>query len=169
MTESTSPADDLAQLRDVIKGQRTCMLATIDPDGRIVSRPMSVQDAPFDGDLWFLAELESEKIAELERDAHASAIFATGDAWASVAGTASIVRDVERKREFWGPFTDAFFGKRGPEDESIVIIRLQGERGEYWTSHTGPRVLVELLASKVSGHRAETGDNAEVDLDRATA
>ena len=157
----TQPLD---RLREVLTGQRSCMLSTIDAQGRIVSRPMAVQDVEFDGDLWFLTEHDSEKVAELTHDAHASAAFAGDGEWACVSGTATVVRDVATKRELWDTFTDAFFGDREPDDERIVLIHLAGERGEYWTSHSGPRMLVELVRGKLRGERPDVGDHAEVRL-----
>lgn len=159
----------LETLRGILSKQRSCMLSTIDRDGRIVGRPMAVQEVEFDGDLWFLTEADSEKVAELERDAHASAAFSDGGAWACVSGTAAIVRDAAKKREVWDGFTDAVFADRDPEDEGIVLIRLTGERGEYWTSHSGPRVLVELARGKLEGREPELGEHAELDLDAETA
>lgn len=155
---------ELAELRKVLEGQDSCMLSTIDAEGLISSRPMAVQDVEFDGTLWFLADADSGKVAELERDGRASAAFSSRGQWAAIAGTAAVVRDAAKKRELWSTFTDAFVGDREPEDDDLVLIRLDAERGEYWTSNAGPRVLVELVRSALGHHEPDVGDHGGVDL-----
>ena len=46
--------DNTAKLAELLKKFRIAVLTTVDSDGTLISRPMAVQEAEFDGDLWFL-------------------------------------------------------------------------------------------------------------------
>ena len=84
--------------------------------------------------------------------------------WASVAGHGAIVRDDERKREYWNSATEAFFGEGAqPEDPEIVLVRVQAESAEYWDSGAASTV-VELVKAKVTGGEARPGDHDTVEF-----
>jgi len=66
MAATTTQAADLQQLRDMVKDIDFCMLTTIDEDGDLRSRPMSVNgDIDPDGDLWFFTAASSHKVSEI--------------------------------------------------------------------------------------------------------
>jgi general stress protein 26 len=47
-------SDDLQKLREMVKDIDFCMLTTVDEEGNLHSRPMSVNgEIDTDGDLWF--------------------------------------------------------------------------------------------------------------------
>ena len=54
---------------------------------------------------------------------------------------------------------------QGPEDDSIVLIKVTGETAEYWDG-PGGRVssVLSLVKSKLTGERYSGGDNDKVDL-----
>ena len=54
------------KISDLIKGIHIAMLTTIAKDGTMSSRPMAIQDEPFNGTLWFLTRSTSEKIGEIQ-------------------------------------------------------------------------------------------------------
>src|SRR3954451_23638800 len=95
--------DQQAKVAGLIKDARIAMLTTVGADGSLVSRPMGVQDVDFDGDLWFFADADSHKVAEIEHGSPANAAFADSSSWVSVSGPAEVVRDVAKQRELWGP------------------------------------------------------------------
>src|SRR4051812_49203870 len=69
MTVVAARGEEMKKLRDLMKGQRTAMLTTTAPDGSLRSRPMAMQDSPFDGVMWFFTDRGSEKTTEIRRDA----------------------------------------------------------------------------------------------------
>ena len=50
------------KIAELAKGIHICMMTTVAADRKMSSRPMAVQDKPFDGTLWFLTRVTSEKI-----------------------------------------------------------------------------------------------------------
>lgn len=53
MTDTTN--DDRKHITRLVGDAKVAMLTTVTARGRHVSRPMSLQEVEFDGDLWFFA------------------------------------------------------------------------------------------------------------------
>jgi general stress protein 26 len=162
-TRGTIVTEQQEKVRKLIKDSRIAMLTTLDPQGRIVSQPMATQDVEPDSDLWFIAERSSEKVANIGRDPRVNVSYSSNDSWVSVSGTAEVVNDVDKLKELWNTFTDAWM-EGGPENPENILIKVSADSAEYWDS-PGSKVtqVVNLLKAKVTGERFE-GDNKTVDL-----
>jgi general stress protein 26 len=158
------PDEQIAKVAELIKDARFAMLTTVSADGSLVSRPMGVQDVDFDGDLWFFADADSHKVAEIEHGSPANAAFAGSSSWVSVSGPAEVVRDVAKQRELWGPVAEAWYPD-GPETPGLVLVVLHGETAEYWDSPGGRiATVLSLVKAKVTGERYDGGENETVSL-----
>jgi general stress protein 26 len=146
---------DIEQVGDLIRGIRVAMLTTVDGDGELHSRPMATQDVDFDGTLWFFTAADSEKAAELERDARVNVSYADEDRsrYVSLSGSARLVRDRERIRELWKPFLKAWFPK-GLDDPELALLEVTVTAGEYWDA---PSSRLVRLAGLVKGAPTGTG------------
>src|SRR5438552_2565870 len=113
MQDTTEQSKHIEKLAELIKGIRIAMLTTTDADGSLHSRPMATQEAPFDGELWFLTGQRSHKVQEIDRDHHVSLSYADpGDnCYVSVTGTARLVKDRKKAEELWNPLYKAWFPK----------------------------------------------------------
>jgi general stress protein 26 len=112
-----------------------CMLTTHDGDA-LHTRPMSNNgEVEFDGDLWFFSARDSRKVREIGRDPRVLVSFAEAEQgiWLALEGRASIVTDVAKKKELWLEELEEWFDD-GPEDESVVLIKVSAERAEHWGS-----------------------------------
>ena len=76
----------------LIEEIETAMFTTRRSDGRLVSRPMATQKRAPIADLWFVTDIESHKMDELDFDANVNlGYFDNGSReWVSVSGTATI-------------------------------------------------------------------------------
>ncbi|RJK92972.1 pyridoxamine 5'-phosphate oxidase family protein [Vallicoccus soli] len=152
------------KVADIIKDIKTCMLTTVADDGRLVSRPMAVQQVRFDGDLWFASDGDSPKVHEIQHGAHVNAAFASRDTWLSLAGTAEVVQDRAKAEELWNPALQAWFPD-GPGTPGLALIRVHAESAEYWDTPGGAVTnLIALATSKVKGQRPDVGENETVEL-----
>ncbi|OKP97133.1 pyridoxamine 5'-phosphate oxidase family protein [Paenibacillus sp. P46E] len=118
-------------VRELIKGNDIAMFTTISAEG-LVSRPMKTQEVEFDGDLWFLTKKDTSKFEEILHDPRVNVVYA-GKSYVSIRGTAKLVQDLDKKKEFWNAGYDAFL-QTSYDDPEIILIQVQAEAAEYWKS-----------------------------------
>lgn len=118
-------------VRDLIKGIDTAMFTTISEEG-LVSRPMKTQEVEFDGDLWFLTKRDTSKLGEILHDPRVNVVYAD-KSYVSIRGTARIVEDLAKKKQFWNAGYDAFL-KTTYDDPDVILIQVHAEAAEYWKS-----------------------------------
>ena len=159
----TTQQEQEQKVRDLIKDTRLAMLTSVDPDGRLISKPMATQDVEFDGKIWFIAERDSEKVRNIAANPGVNVAYAGSSAWVSLSGNASVVDDTAKLAELWNTFTDAWL-EGGPDNPNNILIRVEATGAEYWDA-PGSKVtqLVNLVKAKTTGKRFE-GDNEVVDL-----
>lgn len=155
--------ESVARIAKLIAETQVCMFTTVQADGRLVSRPMAVLKTEFDGELWFVTREDARKVGELRAAPRVNVGFASRSSWVSIAGEAEAMRDVAKTKELWGPGVSAWFPE-GPEDPSIVLIRVQGESAEYWdTPGAITASLLSLVKARVTGKPYDV-DNEDVRL-----
>jgi general stress protein 26 len=167
--------DELYQLIESIE---TAMLTTRRPDGRLVSRPMATQKRDPIADLWFVTDIESHKLEELEHDPHVNlAYFHTGSReWVSVSGMARISTDRERIRALYSPDWKVWFGRLddvrdgGPEDPRLALILVDADSVLYMKQEKPkPVVLFEVAKAALTGSPADFGEVRRLELDSKTS
>ncbi|AZC15305.1 pyridoxamine 5'-phosphate oxidase family protein [Microbacterium sp. ABRD28] len=164
MNETATPEnDEQAKLRELLKKFRFAMVTTRAADGSLQAHPLTVQEAAFDGDLWFVIARHASAVQHVQADPRVGVSFSSNDAWLSLSGRAEVVTDDAKLRELWNAGVEAWF-PNGPEDPEIVLLRFDAEGGEYWDS-PGGRVatLLAFVKHKVTGERLE-GENEKFDL-----
>lgn len=156
--------DDTQKVAELLRGERFGFLTTITMDGRLTSRPMTLQEVEFDGDLWFFAERGSNPVEHIAASPEVNVGVGHGGSWVSLTGDAVVVDDVAKKRELWNSAVEAWF-PQGPDDDSVVLIKVEADSAEYWDT-PGGRVatLLSFAKAKVTGRRIEGGENEKVDL-----
>lgn len=156
------PAHDLPVFELLVSAERTCMFTTVEAEGKILSRPMTVQRR--DGaTVWFMAFSDSPKVDQLAQDSHVNLVFADGDTWVSASGTGVTVNDDAKKTELWNKFTEAWF-QCEPTDPKVALIRVDLSGGEYWESPNKPMQIIGLAKTLIAGERPDDGENAKLDL-----
>jgi general stress protein 26 len=146
-------------LTALIKKFRFAMLTTATADGALVAHPLTVQEAEFDGDLWFIIAKDAPASTHLERDSAAGVAFSSDDAWVSLSGTGRLVEDPAKLDELWSPSVEAWF-PAGKTDPNIGLLHFAADGAEYW--HTPGGKIVRAVASLT--HRKVEGENAKLDL-----
>ena len=162
MTEQT---DRRAKVTELVRDARICMLTTMTGDGRHVSRPMALQDAEFDGDLWFFTFADSNKAREIRMHPEVNVSFSAKQAWVSVSGTAEQVSDRAKAEQLWNPLLKAWFPD-GLDTPGVTLLKVHAHSAEYWESAHSSRV-VELLGyakAAVTKRPPDAGENEEVSL-----
>jgi len=166
MQDTTEQSRNIEKLAELIKGIRIAMLTTTDTDGSLHSRPMATQEAPFDGQLWFLTGQSSHKVREIDRDHHVSLSYADpGDnCYVSVTGTARLMKDRKKAEELWSPLYKAWFPK-GLDDPDLCVLNVKAERAEYWDSPSSAVVhLIGFVKATLTGQPANPGEHGALHL-----
>lgn len=155
----------IEKLRDLIKDIDFCMLTTVDEDGTLRSRPMSTQDAEFDGDLWFFTYDSSPKAQEVRHERQVNVSYADigAQTYISVSGTATLVRDRAKMEQYWSPEYKAYFPD-GLETPDLALMKVHVQKAEYWESDGRVATLLQIAKAALTGTEFEGGDNQKLTL-----
>lgn len=148
----------------LIKGIHIAMMMTVAPDGTIHSRPMAVQQKPFDGTLWFLTRSTSEKVNEIRQDQHVTLSFAepSDSKYLVLRGKASVSQDRSKIKELWNPMYKAWFPK-GEDDPEIAVLRVQVSDADFWEASSSKIVMMaRYAAAAMTGGRVSVGEAGHV-------
>lgn len=158
------------QLRALMEGIDIAMFTTIGEDGFPVSRPLSTQEAEFDGEvLWFFVRRKTPKVREIARYPRVNVAYASKDrnVYLSVAGIADVVDDQDKIDELWSDALKAYF-KRGPNDPNLVLIRVRVMTVQYWEGpSTGIGKLIAFVAARLGADESIMGENRLLRLEEA--
>ena len=163
----------LDELYGLIEKIETAMFTTRRADGRLVSRPMATQKRDPMADVWFVADIESDKMDELENDSNVNlSYFDNGSReWVSVSGTAQISTDRDEIRRVYQPDWKAWFGKMdevrdgGPDDPRLALILVDAESVIYMkVNKPKPVVLFELVKGMVTGDKLDIGETEKLNM-----
>ena len=165
MTADTSTESaGVHKVAELASGITFAMLTTVDETGAFVSRPMAQQDTDFDGNLWFLSSRNSRKVSQIAANPRVGVALTSRDVWISVNGTAEVLEDSAKAAELWSPQMEGWF-PQGPDDPSVVVVKVTGETAEYWDTPGGlVASALSLVKVKTTGKRYQGNDNEVVEL-----
>ena len=161
----------LEDLYGLIEGIEIAMFTTRRSDGHLVSRPMATQTQAEGTDLWFVTDIDTHKLDELEFDSHVNLAYYRDRTreWVSVSGTASVVQDRRAIRELYRPDWKAWFGDQGgerdggPDDPRIALILVDVHSVTYLkVDKPRPVVLFEVAKAMATGTPPKIGEQRHV-------
>ena len=161
----------IEDLYALIDGIEIAMFTTRRPDGHLVSRPMATQIQAEGTDLWFVTDIESNKLDELGFDPQVNlAYYRDGTReWVSVSGTAMVSQDRMAIHELYRPDWKAWFGDEGgrrdggPDDPRLALILVEVHSVTYMkVDKPKPLVLFERVKGMVTGTPPNIGKEREV-------
>lgn len=156
--------NDMETVRSIMKGVRVAMFTTTGRDGTLTSRPMTTQEADFDGDAWFITSRDSDTAKEIAEHPGVNVAYSSSTSWLSLAGRAQVLDDQAKKAELWNTFVEAWF-PGGKDDADVVLIKVTGESGQYWDSPGRIAALVDMAKARITGKQAgNVGSSGTVDL-----
>lgn len=156
----------LDELYELIDSMEIALLTTRRPNGMLVTRPMATQDRGPLADLWFVTNIETHKIDDLERDPHVGVGYydAGTREWVSVSGNAKITQDRAKIRELYAPDWKAWFSDEGgdkdggPDDPRLALILVDAHSVHYMKAkYSRPRALFEYMRGVATGTDPDIG------------
>lgn len=171
MNAPAATANDIQKLGKLIHGIKVAMLTTAEADGSLRSRPMVTQDREFDGTLWFFTRADAPKADEVRVRTQVNVSYAShpDQHYVSVSGTAEIVRDKEKTKQFWNPVLRAWFPK-GLDDPDLALLCVDVTKAEYWDAPSSTFIhLAGFVKAIATGQAYVPGENRKVDVREAKA
>lgn len=160
----TTTPETLEVLRGILKNAKVAMLVTNSSDGRLVARPMQLQETEFDGDLLFLTRKDTDKYEEIRTNDNVNVVIAN-KSYASISGKAEIIDDLEKKKEFWSPAYSTMFDLEDYTDPRVTLIKVQSETAEYWETGSPIKVAYNFVKKVVGKEEpVEPGDSTNETL-----
>jgi general stress protein 26 len=169
--EEAPTSKKLDELYGLIEGIEIAMFTTRRPDGYLVSRPMATQTQAEGTDLWFVTNIESHKLDELELDPHVNLAYYRDRTreWVSVSGQAAISRDRRAIHELYRKDWKAWFGDEGgerdggPNDPRLALVLVDVHSVTYLkVDKPKPLVLFEVAKSMLTGTPPKVGAQREL-------
>jgi general stress protein 26 len=157
-------AEGKQKIDKLIHDIRICMMTTAAGDGSFDSRPMATQRTEFDGTVWFLTRRESQKVSEIETDAHVTLLYAnpSDNSYVAAKGRASVSQDRAKIHELWNPMYKAWF-PAGEEDPAITVLKVEITEAQYWEASSSKLVMgLKYVAAAVTGGAVEVGERGKV-------
>ncbi len=167
--QQRSRAENIKHLNEMVKGIRFAMLTTLSKeDGALRSRPMTLQQAEFDGNFWFFVGKSSPIVNDLLQNMRVNLAFAdpARSSYVSVSGIGFLVEDRIKASELWTPMLKSWFPK-GLSDPDLTLLRVHVEGADYWESPASKVVqLTGFAKAMISGKRwgSEPSDRGHVEL-----
>jgi len=151
------------KLAGLIDGISIAMLATVEADGELRSRPMATQAMTETGDLLFFTRRDAPKVGEATHHP-VNVVYADTKAntYVSVSGTAALDTDRSEIAAHWKPELNAWFPD-GVDDPQIALLRVHVVRAEYWDAPHPAMVKVLEFAKAVTGAPVSFGDHGTVE------
>lgn len=162
-------SEAVLHLQELVKGIQYAMLTTLSKeDESFRSRPITLQQANFDGDFWFFVGKSSSLVQDILSNMRVNLAFAdpTSSAYVSVSGTAFLVEDRSKAEELWNPMLKAWF-PRGLDDPDLALLRVHVEAADYWETASAKAVQLAGFAKAIfTGKRAgpELGERAHIEM-----
>jgi general stress protein 26 len=158
MKTATQVNSSLAHIAQLIDGIPIAMLATVDADGALSSRPMAALEMDASGALWFFTDLRSPKVEHL-RVANLSFTDASCGTYVSLSGRGEIDVDRGRIEHLWTSFAKPWFPD-GPESRNLALLKFVPDVADYWDAPNSKMVRAfGVLASIVAGKPVAMGEH----------
>jgi general stress protein 26 len=151
------------KLQELLEEFDVAMLAPRTAGRHLRARPMALAEVEPDGTLWFLTDRHSGKVEELERDGHVVVTMQSQAKFVSLSGAASPVEDREWVARLWKVEWQVWF-PGGKDDPNLVLLRIDGQAGEYWDNSgtSGVKYLIEAGKALLTGTRPDVEDDPKV-------
>ncbi len=159
--------NDVQHFARIIKDIKFAMHVSDDTvDVSLDSRPMTLQEVEFDGDLWVFAHRNSEMVKQIEKNTHVNLSFANPKSYSflSAQGTACVKYDKDKEQELWNPMYKAWFPE-GLSDPNLCLIKVTVQNADFWESPGTTLVhLFGFAKAMITGEQAEMGRHGHLNL-----
>jgi len=128
--------------------------------GELHGRPMAIADVGEDGTLWFITNVDSNKVLEVRDDSRALVSLHSARKFVTMNGHLELVADREKVDQIWKEAYRIWFdGKTDPE---LVLLRFTPFDAEYW-DNSGAHGIKHAFEAAEAYLRGQKLTRADVD------
>jgi general stress protein 26 len=155
-----NPSEQKKHLYDLLKDFSTAMLASRTADNSLHARPMAVAELKADAHAYFVTDVRSPKVSEIEAHPVVLVTFQSSSEFATLYGSASVVRDPALIDRLWSEAWRVWF-PGGKDDPNLVMISVAPKSGEYWDNSgtEGVKYIFEGLKAYFKGERLNPSES----------
>jgi general stress protein 26 len=155
------------KIKHIIDKADSCFFSTaIAVSESCGTRPMSVQKADDEGNLWFLSANDSHKDQEIEVNPGVTLYF-QGSAHSDflvIKGIATASRNENKIKELWQPIFKTWFTE-GENDPRISVIKVTPTEGYYWDTKHGFAVAgIKMIVGALTGKTLDDSIEGKVHI-----
>jgi general stress protein 26 len=150
MKVAKQKSQDLARLAALVRQMKVGMLTTVEADGSLRSRPLETVEVDGEGRLWFFTQAHSPKSVRAEAADHQVSLSYADprdEDFASISGTARVVRDEDKMRRLWSSDLGRWF-PRGLDDPDLALLEVRIDKAEYWDEPRQENVKIGTLSAQ---------------------
>lgn len=153
MEKNLQNEEAVKKFKTLVEDIRVCMFIT-NTNSDEHTRPMSTAEVDEDGTLWFLTDIRSVKVDEVqaERDVHLVFSHPGKESYLDVWGTGTVHQDRQLIKAKWSPPAKAWFPE-GDEDPNLALLKIKPTAVYYWDSKYGKMVqFFQMAIAAVTGN-----------------
>jgi general stress protein 26 len=152
--ENLNNTQAVEKIKELVRKANSCFFCTQNVMGPTNGvRPMSVQKADDEGNLWFFSANDSYKNREIAQNNHIKLYF-QGSAHSDflfLEGIITITTDKNKIHELWNPMVKVWFTE-GKDDPRITVLKFTPHSGYYWdTKHGNAIAGIKMLIGAAMG------------------
>jgi general stress protein 26 len=143
---------------EIMEKTRIAVLTYVDDAGRLVSTPMGTQDFEDPSTVWFITELDTDKVAAIRQRPAVNVAYASDKGWVSLAGNAEVSQERAKLEELWDPSVSAYM-KGDAQDPNNGLLKITAHTAEYWENPGKVAMAVDLVKGLVTDDAAQDEDD----------
>jgi general stress protein 26 len=157
----TMAEDPRKHLHDLVKDFDAAMLVTF-ADGGMHARPMAVAEINASGSCYFATSIAAPKVDEIAGDPRVLITFQGKTRFATVSGTARIVRDRALVERLWSESWRVWFPD-GKDDPTLCLLAVEAHTGELWDSSglRGIKYAYDAAKAYITGKKPGRDDDPD--------
>jgi general stress protein 26 len=162
-----SKQDNTDRVWGIIAKVGVCMLTTHFAGGGLRARPIEARPDRAAGLIFFVTDVHSAKEREIEAAPDVGLVFIdpSDNAYLSITGRATVVRDMAKTKAIWR-MTDDVWWPDGPSDADVCLLRVEPLTAELWDGPASATVtVIELVKAKLTGTEPNLGENRKVKIE----
>ena len=161
MKMATQTSSELIHVSKLIENIPIAMLTTLDDEGALASRPMTLLEMDAQGALWFFTDVQSAKVDHL-RAVNLSFMDRGQGAYVSLSGHGELNTDRARIYSLWTVLAKPWFPD-GPDSSNLALLKFTPHKADYWDVPSSKMVRAfGLVASAIAGKPVAMGEHGSL-------